>query len=227
MSKNFRPKQTPKPAPTLMVGLPTGDTMQTWTCQSLLGLQGISNGTLFNFAMGSLVYDARNNITMDAIRAGVDRVLWIDSDMKFEPGTYLRLSRTMDETGADLVCGLYFTRKNPIEPVIMSCLRTEDAEVEGQKVVNIIREVYYDYPKDSVFEIEGCGFGVVLVKTVALRKVWEEFGAPFAPLPAMGEDLSACFRMRQLGAKLLCDSRVKAEHMGIFPVGEEDYVYDG
>lgn len=214
-------RKTTKPArrdPVIMIGIPAGDQVATYFCQSLVGLT-VAQGTLFHFSVGSLVYDARNQITLSAIQQKCDLLLWTDSDMVFEPDALQRLMQTMAETGADLVSGLYVTRKTPIEPVILSRLDTEEKE-NGMIAIN--REVYTDYPRDSVFEIAGCGFGFCLTKTDILRKVWEEMGQPFAPLPAMGEDLSACFRMQKLGGKLVCDSRVKCRHMGHFPVGEED-----
>lgn len=201
----------------LMVGIPAMDTVMTEFCQSLVGL-AVSEGTAFNFTRGSLVYDGRNQITMGAIEGGYDVILWTDTDMFFPPDVYMRLKKTMDKTGADVVSGLYVTRKTPIEPVIYSRLGTEQ---QGDMIA-ITREVYKDYPKDSVFDIEGCGFGLCLTKVEAFRKVWERFGQPFAPLPAMGEDLSACYRIRQAGGKIVCDSRVKAEHIGLFHVGEDD-----
>ena len=53
------------------------------------------------------------------------------------------------------------------------------------------------------------------------KRIWDELGQPFSPLPAFGEDLSACIRIRELGGKIVCDSRVKVQHIGLFPIGEE------
>lgn len=219
-------KKTPKPATRealLMVGIPAGETMATLTCQSLLGLcLTVSSKTTFNFAVGSLVYDARNQISYGAVETGADYLLWVDSDMVFEADAVLRLHQTMTETGADLVTALCTTRKAPIKPVIYKALAWDEVETEQGPAVKITREEYRDYPRDSVFEIAGCGFGFVLTKVSAFKALWERNEQPFAPMPMFGEDLSACIRMKRAGAKLVCDSRVKVGHIGQFVVTEDD-----
>ena len=82
--------------------------------RSLVGMR-ISGEVQFSFIQGSLVYDARNKACLIAEDGGFDRVLWLDSDMVFEPDLFERLSADLDE-GRRLVAGLCFGRKPPIRP---------------------------------------------------------------------------------------------------------------
>ena len=53
-----------------------------------------------------------------------------------------------------------------------------------------------------------------------IKDVAEKFKlAPFDPLPFLGEDYFFCWKAKQLGYKLWCDSRIKVGHVG-------EYVYD-
>ena len=219
-------RKTPKPAqeqtkgrtPKIMIAIPAGDQCMTLWAQSLVGLMATPD-VCYDFAIGSLVYDARNQLSLAAVQEDMDLLLWTDTDMIFPRDALEKLATTMAQTGADVVTSICTTRKLPIEPVIYSRLDYEKNEADG--TVKVHKEVYKDYPRDSVFEVAGCGFGFCLTRVGIWKRIWDELGQPFAPLPAFGEDLSACIRIRELGGKIVCDSRVKVQHIGLFPIGEE------
>ena len=205
-----KPKKEKSPLRPVLIGMPAFDMMHTVTCRSLIGLAK-ENGTPHSFAIGSLVADARNRIVDDAFRMGVERILFVDSDMVFEPDMLYRMQACMTATGADVVCGIMTTRKHPIEPVIYKSLSWEEDE-NGYLKIN--KETYLDYPVDSVFEIAACGFGACLVTVDICKKIMGNYGAPFTPLPGLGEDLTFCIKAREAGGKIICDSRIKVGHMG-------------
>ena len=62
----------------------------------MLSLQ-IRDEVQYTFAQSSLIYDARNILAGVAIDGGFDRVLWLDSDMSFDPSTFWRLHMDLDE----------------------------------------------------------------------------------------------------------------------------------
>ena len=168
-------------------------------------------GTGFTMITNTLIYTARNLIAKKAVEMGFDAVLWLDSDMVFPFDALTRLAADMEEGDLDLVTGLYFTRKEPIVPTIHKKIHweiKEDGWVDGWG------KLYKDYPKDQIFEIEGCGFGCVLTSVRLLKRMVEKFGSPFYPLMGMGEDTTFCFRAIQDGYKLYCDSRIKCGHIG-------------
>lgn len=153
----------------------------------------------------SLIYDARNNIAAGAIHYGFDRVLWLDSDMYFDADLLNRLNRDMDENGLEYVCGVFTTRSKPVTPCIYKEL---NYGVDGKKAIP-----YTDHPK-GLFEIAASGFGAVLMKTDILRRVHERFGDPFVPLEKLGEDMSFCWRLSQIGVKMWCDGSIRLGHIG-------------
>ena len=179
-------------------------------------------GTSFTVTKNTLIYSARNIIAQNAIKNGVDRVLWLDSDVTFAPDTLIRLAEDMDE-GRDFVSGLYFSRQLPTRPVVYSDILWN---VQNDGWVETGSKTFDDYPKDSVFEVAGTGCGCVMTSTRLLQKVCEKYGSPFTPLMGMGEDMAFCWRVKQIGEKMYCDSRVKCGHLGEVEFCEEMY-YDG
>lgn len=197
-----------------LIAIPCGNYIPTPTVAALTHMNrvGLSRVT---FLQNSLVYDARHQLIAEAIETEADRVLFLDSDMVFDSHLMERLAADMDE-GRDFVCGLYFRRIFPTNPVLFKTVTQDD------------RELYSDYPKDSVFEIEGCGFSAVMVSTKLLKGVMDKFPYPFAPKPGcFGEDIAFCWRAKKAGYKLWCDSRIKAGHVGFYVFDETTYHAQG
>lgn len=200
-----------------LIAVPAMDMLSTDFCRSCVGLQ-LSGEVQWTFSQGSLVYDGRNILADTAVREGFDRVLWLDSDMVFDPYLFLRLSEHLD-LGREMVSGLYVSRKAPIHPVIYKSIRRDPLENGFLPVA----EAYSDYPRDSLFPVAGCGFGAVMMTTELLRRLQAAYGLPFTPLPGFGEDLSFCLRVRELGAEMWCDSSIKLGHAGMAIYTEAEY----
>lgn len=198
-----------------LIAIPCMDMMHTPFVMSLTGLQ-VKGEIKFAYSASSLVYDSRNGLARKAICERFDRVLWLDSDMRFSPDLFRKLSDDLDE-GRDFVSGLYFTRKPPYKPVIFKKAGYEQIN----NGVKPIAEAYYEYPKDSVFEVEAAGFGGVMMNTSLLAEVEKNFGLPFSPIMGFGEDISFCLRVKELGKKMYCDSSVKMGHVGQFVYDED------
>lgn len=203
-----------------LIALPCMDTVQTLFMKSLLGMHRPER-TEFGIACSSLVYDARNSLAVKAITEGFDRVLWIDSDMTFEPDMMNRLIAHLD-AGKDIVSGLYITRKPPFKPVIFESIGYERVG-ETFEVIPRARTMY-EYPKDSVFEIAGAGFGGVMTPVPILKAIYDKYGLPFTPMLGFGEDLSFCLRAQDMGYKMWCDSTIKLGHVGYTTIDEQTYL---
>lgn len=201
----------------IMVAVPCMDMTHTDFMIALTGLQHDGNVS-FVYVKSSLIYDARNGLANQAIDGGFDRVLWLDSDMMFQPDYLQRLSADIDD-GMDMVCGLYTTRRTPIKPAIFSEI---GLKMNDDGTAKPIAKHFFDYPKDSVFEIAACGFGGVMVKTSLLKEVKDKYGLPFSPILGFGEDISFCMRVKELGKKMFCDSRAKMGHIGTRVFTEDD-----
>lgn len=196
------------------------DMIHTGFAQSLIAMRKGEDVSVL-FRPGSLIYDARNLISLTAIEQKFDRVLWLDADMMFTPDTLSMLHADMDDPNCDrdMVTALYFTRNKKATPVIYSELREPTSE--GGVPVKHVRN-YEDYPRDSLFQVQGCGFGCVLTSTRLLKDVWDNFGPAFSPMPWCGEDLAFSWRARKLGYEIWCDSRISCGHIGTY-VYTEDY----
>ena len=190
-----------------MIGIPTMGTVPLRFMTSLLAMRRVG-AVEFQVTDHSLIYDARNRIAELAITEGFDRVLWLDSDIVFEPDLMERLSGRID-SGCEMVTGLYFKRRTPVEPVIFRecCFRKEETGAPATVT-------YTDFPENRMFEIAGCGFGAVMTTVQLLKDVAETFGLPFAPAFGLGEDLSFCARAKELGRSIWCDSSIPVGHIG-------------
>ena len=73
---------------------------------------------------------------------------------------------------------------------------------------------FYTEYTDRIFEIDGSGFGVVLMKTKLLKDSFDKFKTCFQPIPGFGEDLSFCIRAKQLGYQLFADPNIEIGHIG-------------
>lgn len=200
-----------------LVAVPCLDMVQTSFMNSLLRLMSVDE-TKISFRVSSLVYDSRNLLAGEAVSQGYDRILFLDSDMVFQPDLLIRLSKDMDE-GRDYVCGLFFRRKPPYKPVIYKDLHYHR---DGLKL-DMKLEPYLDYPQNEIFEVAGSGFGAVMMTTALVNKVGDKFGYPFSPEMGFGEDLSFCWRVKQLGIPMYCDSSVRVGHVGMGTISEETY----
>jgi GT2 family glycosyltransferase len=174
----------------------------------------------FTYQMDGLTHDNRNRLAASAINEGYDRLLMIDSDMKVEPDLIDRLSADMDK-GLEYVSALCTQRHIPAKPCVYKELEYEQ---ESPTKIHHVANKYYDYPRDSLFECAGTGAAAVMIDVKLLKRVWDEYGLPFHPLMDMGEDLSFCWRAKQLGAKLYCDSRIRVGHCGDFCYDQDTYL---
>jgi hypothetical protein len=200
-----------------LIAVPCFDMVHADFMESVVNLEKHEN-TFFTTVKNTMIYSARNIVAANAIEYGFERVLWLDSDMRFPKDMVKRLSDDMDETGAGLVTGLYFTRKPPIKPNIFSELWLEQKEDELDAGATMI----YEYP-EGIIDIVACGFGCCLTSVDLIKKVGDKFGSPFTPIDGMGEDLSFCFRVKQLGEKQVCDTRIKCDHIGQAVYNEDFY----
>lgn len=195
----------------LMIAIPCMETMPVLTCQSLVSL-AMPGDTNVVFSIGSLVHDSRNKLAQAALDNGAKYILWLDSDMVWNPGLLKDLEAAMDESGADIVSAMCRMRKAPHSLVQYKTLN-ERTDGTGWDLVPLETE------PDGILEIEACGFGGVLMKTDIVAAVSKVFGNPFDMPQGIGEDLAFCYRARMLGAKIVCDGRIRMGHIGTTIIG--------
>ena len=199
-----------------LIAVPCMDTMESEFVECLLNLKPVGDIEI-RLLRGSLVYDARNQITQYALSQDFDYVLWLDSDMTFDPDLLEKLMADIEgREDMDAVTGLCFGRRPPFKPCIYSTLAIKQ---EGNLVMPIA-ENWFGYPRDQLFEVEGCGFACLLMKIDTLKTTGIYGRVPFYPIGGMGEDLTYCKRARDLGLRFWCDSRLKIGHIMRMSVDE-------
>lgn len=198
-----------KSGPKVMIAIPCMDSIPTPFFESMTSLLKPTTAVVATTRC-SLVYDARNMLCKLAVDHNFDRVFWLDSDMVFQPDILQRLMSDMDE-GRRYVAGLYFTRKNPIEPVIYQ--ETGINEDENGKLIPYRIPYKGDVNAGEIVKIAGSGMGGTLMEVSVIREVFERFGLPFSPELGFGEDLSFCRRCEHLGIDMYCDTGVQMGHV--------------
>jgi len=195
----------------ILIAVPCGSQVATGFAASMTTIKKPELCSML-FLEGSLIYDARNKIARTAVDIGSDLVMWFDSDMILPVDTIVRLLSDITMGELDIVSGLYFQRVSPYKPVLFKKLDIEDG---------IGKQEFYDGELTGIHEVEGIGFGCVLMKTQVLFDVLNYFGDAFSPIGKVGEDLSFCWRARQLGYKIHADLDVKLGHVGHMVIDEK------
>lgn len=195
----------------IMIAIPCMDQVATQFCTSLAMLRKVGDCIIAS-KQGSLIYAARDDLAKMAIKMDADYILWLDSDMVFDPDILEKLLQ--DTEKGDIISGLYFRRAAPFSPVLFDKLEL----VDDKPVHTEISEI----PED-VFEVGGIGFGCVLMPTDVLLGVALKFGEMFMPFKGMGEDIAFSWRARQCGFKIVCDPKIKLGHVGHIIITEDFY----
>lgn len=195
-----------------LIAIPCMDTIEADFVECLLNLRHVGEVEI-KLLKASLVYDARNQITDYVLRnGGYDYVLWLDSDMTFEPDLMEKLIADIEGTEDGIrkmaVSGLCFGRRPPFKPCIYNHL---EVQTNGQMVLPVCKN-WFDYPRDQMFEVEACGFACLLMRMEMLEAMGI-YGVPFFPVGGLGEDLTFCWRAKKLDMKFHCDSRLKIGHI--------------
>lgn len=193
-----------------LIAVPAMDMCHSRFAQSLATLDKVGDCQV-SFIMNSLIYDARNKFCQQAIEGEFDYILWLDSDMVF-PSYVLKQFMQDDK---DIVAGLYFRRNYPFTPVAFSELRRENG---------ILKMKDLEEWSSELFEVDGVGFGCVLMKTDCLFDIaGKEGGIWFTPTPDAGEDAAFCLRAKEYGYKIWIDPTVKLGHVGQTVITEGVY----
>ena len=199
----------------ILIAVPCMDQVPAPFAQSLAMIRKTEDDVACSFQMGSLIYTSRNNLALQAIKGEFDYMLWLDSDMVFSQDILVQMKKTLDKKGLDMLSGLYFRRVPPFTPVLFDQL---DISEEGICTWTDWKDV-----PEGLFKVGGCGFGCVLMKTDVLFDVQCKYGELFNPIANMGEDLSFCWRARQCGYDIWCDSSIVLGHVGYTVINDKFY----
>jgi predicted O-methyltransferase YrrM len=171
----------------------------------------------------SAIDKARNQMATDALVQGFSELMWIDSDIVFDPNDVDRLRAH----NLPIACGLY-TKKGPRQ---FAC-----ELLPGTKTVQFGRS-------GGLIEIRYCGFGFTHVRREVFQAINKQFTLPscnrrfssvlipfFTPMTvdetsdpwAVSEDYAFCERARRSGFQVIADTRIRLWHVGAYRYGWED-----
>lgn len=184
------------------VAIPCLDTISARFVQCLTQLEKPCDVEI-GFNVGTLVYHSRNTLAGRAIGSHADYTMWLDSDMTFMPDTLTMMLDALVGNRIDILTGLYYRRRPPWTPTLYKRLDITNMGISTEEVEDV---------PDGLFEVQGCGFGAVLMRTDILANVMTQYGPPFNPIGVVGEDLSFCWRARRLRNKIVCDPSLAFGH---------------
>lgn len=213
----------------VLIGMPNIGGIPVKTVASLLQLVKKINPQVM-FLSSSLIYDARNDIALEAINGGYDELLFIDSDLVFPDDCYEKL-KALD---ADIATGIYYGRAGKHNPIIYQTVKPltlipmlPSKDIVPSEQGNMFEPAEartFDMIPEGTFEVQGCGMGMCLIKVEVLKKLCREnHNTPFEPYMGLGEDLAFCYRAAQSGFKIKANSYIQLGHIGERVYTKEDY----
>lgn len=166
---------------------------------------------------GSILPSQRNELVQRMLG---DWILFIDSDMSFQPDAIGRLVKVREEHDLDIVGGLCFQRKEPYQPTLYM---REQPTSGGYSFLE-------KWDTDLV-EVDATGFAFILIHRRVFERmvrVYEErpdFVWPsvedrkrmpppnfFRWMDGFGEDLRFCQDAKAIGCRIYVDTRIEIDH---------------
>lgn len=197
-----------------MIGTPCYDgRIDVWYCHSLINTIKLSfeknvEITPIWVSFDALIQRARNDTVQLAIDGDYDDLIWIDSDIEWEPEWFFKLL----EYKEDVVGGTYRKKGDKEEYVIRA---KENARID---------------PQTGLLEVTGLGTGFVKMSRKALTYLWDTspsyidkkdnkerrliFDIELKDKDLVGEDIVAFFKLIDGGFKIWLDTSMTCNHIG-------------
>ena len=192
----------------ILMGIPTMGTVPIKTFASVVkAVRKYGDELAIMTTSNSLVYNARNELALDALKNGADLV-FVDSDIEFTTEAFERLLSHKKP----IVTGLYWTRSVPSTPVAYKRVRPKTL-LRDNPIGEAITEI------EPFMEVEGAGMGFCIIRHEVLEAVYKHCDNPFQPFGNMGEDFSFFYRCRRKGFKIYLDTTLGLKHLGEYAYG--------
>lgn len=160
-------------------------------------------------------------------KTGAEWLMFIDTDMGFQPDAVERLLLAADPVERPVVGGLCFALKH-IKPdgrggFNVLPVPTLFERAKNEQGIGFANR--FIYPPDTLVKVAGTGTAFLLIHRSVLEKIgrgWFDL-RQYADGTVVSEDLSFCWRLGELGIPVHIDTRVKITHHKEFWLGEGDY----
>lgn len=147
-----------------------------YSCQH--GIQVADIGITFR----EIIDLARNNLAESFLKTDTEWIFWMDSDMSFPSDVLVELFKTVEETDAKIVSGVYYQRKGQNFPVLwgrgdklVSGNISGEGSVKSDQNKYVGAFMFPDPDKQQPFKAHAAGFGCILVH----RSVFEVMDRPW------------------------------------------------
>lgn len=175
------------------------------------------------FAIGSIcgcsvVSKARNMLADEFLQTQCTDLMFIDSDINYEPEDILRLLAWTTEEGVGITAGVPCARK-PERTYIVTMEEKDDGSIDTDEMglINtkrvatafmMVRRQVFETLRDSHPEWQ-----YLDEKTGKMIHAFFDFKV--TPAGYLGEDFLFCDRVREAGYRILIDPTIKLGHMGV------------
>ena len=175
---------------------------------------------------------ARNDVVSAFLDSESQWLLWVDSDMGFEPDAAYRLLANADEKDRPIVGGLCFVNREFAHDGMFG-FRTRalptiyDYRTDDKGVLRFISAPLY--PVNGMVTCRATGSAFVLIHRSVFERIRDaNIGAWYDRVPAndgrmLGEDVSFCVRAGKLGIPIHVHTGVRTTHYKHIWLGETDY----
>lgn len=159
-----------------------------------------------------------------------DWILFVDSDMTWQPSDLRTLVETQQRWDLDVVGGLCFQRAAPYQPTMY---RKAANEEHGYTFLE-------EWTPDAAVEVDATGMAFCLIhKRVFDRILRQNTGEGFPALEIRrnmppppffkwtgeyGEDFQFCREVKEAGCRIFVDTSVKVGHIGSVTITEETFL---
>ena len=201
----------------IVIGIPHTGTLYTDIAMNLMNLVATENKYALNIQMlkSSILYISREYLTIAALQAKADYLMFLDSDQTISLQGIEQLASHLDN-GENIATTLIFRKDPPFHPCVFS-----HQELLPNKQISL---KFYDIANQDLtkpFYVESSGFGCIMMKLDIFKKMPQPW---FLPAPYSGEDITFMYKAAQMGYKTLCDPTIEVGHYGIKNFTRQDYL---
>lgn len=209
----------------VLIACPTPDLVKISFVENLLAivlearrLKDVEIG--FSYKTGVRTDRNRNEILKAALELGYTHILWLDTDMLFP----IKIVEKYLEADKDIIGCLYFKRGIPFTPIGAYKSRKKEFSYNPLDPTSL--------PKNSVIEVDGLGFGGMMVKTDVYHKMgedkWCQYGEQYHnPLDGgnhLTHDFYFCRKAQEHGVHIYLHTGIKPGHLTEIVVDEKFYL---
>ena len=201
--------------PDVVIGLPhQGEVTVEW----MMGFMELEHPNIYiQFMRGMPLDEARNKIAEKALELKAKWVFYLDSDTVPPKDCLIRLM----SHNLPIVSALYYRRHPPhIHPAMWRRDPTiTDPDAPKYRPIT-------EFPRGALVEADVIGMGCCLISRrvfEAIKPPWFEWRRrkPFKEVGGLSEDFDFCEKAKAVGSKILVDTSIVCNHIGLFKVGEE------